>query len=84
MSLGSDISRGAVPRADVAAVLAVALDVGGAIHRQWNVVAGDTPVADAVQRAAEKTTRTNGFQCRPADGPAPRNLDDGPSRNNSI
>ena len=52
VSLGSDISRGHVPRTDVAAVLAVVLDVGGSIRRQWNVVAGDTPVAEAVQRAA--------------------------------
>ena len=52
VSLGSDIPRGDVPRTDVAAVLAVVLDVGEPIRRQWNVVAGDTPVAEAVQRAA--------------------------------
>jgi uncharacterized protein YbjT (DUF2867 family) len=53
VSLGSDVSRGPVPRADVAAVLAEVLDVGGSIRRQWNVIAGDTPVAEAVQRAAD-------------------------------
>ncbi len=51
VSLGSDIPRGAVPRADVAAVLAEVLEVKGSIRQQWNVVAGDTPVAEAVQRA---------------------------------
>ncbi len=51
VSLGPDVSRGDVPRADVAAVLAEVLDGEGAIRRQWNLVGGDTPFAEAVRRA---------------------------------
>jgi uncharacterized protein YbjT (DUF2867 family) len=51
VSLGPDVARGDVPRADVAAVLAAVLDANGSVHRQWNVVSGDTPVADAVRQA---------------------------------
>jgi len=50
VSLGPDIPRGAIPRADVAAVLAAVLDVEGTIRRQWNLVGGDTPIAEAVRR----------------------------------
>jgi uncharacterized protein YbjT (DUF2867 family) len=52
VSLGPDIPRGEVPRADVAACLAQVLAVDATIGHQWNLVRGDTPVADAVQRAA--------------------------------
>ena len=52
VSLGPDIPGGEVPRADVAAVLAAVLDVDMTIGHQWNLVAGDTLVAEAVQRAA--------------------------------
>ena len=52
VALGPDIPRGDVPRADVAAVLAAVVDAEGTIGRQWNLVAGSTPVADAVQRGA--------------------------------
>ncbi len=52
VSIGPDISRGDVPRADVAAVLAEVVGAEGSIRRQWNLVGGDTPVAEAVQRAA--------------------------------
>ena len=48
VSLGSDVPRGKIPRADVAAVLAVVIDAPATIGRQWNLVSGDTPVADAV------------------------------------
>jgi len=53
VSLGPDVSRGDVPRADVAAVLAEVAGAEGSIRRQWNLVGGDTPVAEAVQRAAD-------------------------------
>ena len=53
VSLGPDVSRGEVPRADVAAVLAEVVCAEGSIRRQWNLVGGDTPVAEAVQRAAD-------------------------------
>ena len=48
VALGSDVGRGDIPRADVAAVLAAVLDNPATAGRQWNVVSGDTPVSDAV------------------------------------
>ena len=48
VELGDDVARAEVPRADVAAVLAEVLDSGAGIGAQWNLVSGDTPVADAV------------------------------------
>ena len=48
VALGSDVGRGDIPRADVAAVLAAVLDNPATARRQWNVVSGATPVADAV------------------------------------
>lgn len=51
VALGPDVPRGDVPRADVAAVLAAVLDDDATIGRQWNLVSGDTPVAEAVARA---------------------------------
>jgi uncharacterized protein YbjT (DUF2867 family) len=48
VELGRDVARAEVPRADVAAVLAEVLDSGEGIGAQWNLVSGDTPVADAV------------------------------------
>ncbi|MEJ7833048.1 MAG: NAD(P)H-binding protein [Nocardioides sp.] len=48
VSLGPDVARGQVPRADVAAVVAALIDVNASIGRQWNLVGGDVPVADAV------------------------------------
>jgi len=50
VSLGPDVSRGDVTRADVAAVLAAVLDDPGTIGKQWNLVNGDTPVAEALQK----------------------------------
>jgi uncharacterized protein YbjT (DUF2867 family) len=48
VELGEEVARADVPRADVAAVLAEVLDSGAGIGAQWNLVSGDTPVADAV------------------------------------
>ncbi|WP_028644293.1 SDR family oxidoreductase [Nocardioides sp. URHA0020] len=50
--LGSDVTGGDVPRADVAAVVAAVLDAPRTIGRQWSLVGGDTPVADAVASAS--------------------------------
>ncbi len=47
VALGPDVPRGDVPRADVAAVVARVIDSGDGIGRQWNLVSGDTPVAEA-------------------------------------
>jgi uncharacterized protein YbjT (DUF2867 family) len=49
VALGSDVGRGDIPRADVAAVLAAVVDQEGTIGKQWNLVSGDTPVAEAVR-----------------------------------
>ena len=47
---GEQVARAEVPRADVAAVLAEVVDSGAGIGAQWNLVSGDTPVADEVAR----------------------------------
>ena len=51
VELGQDVARAEIPRADVAAVLAEVLDSGTGIGAQWNLVSGETPVADAVAGA---------------------------------
>lgn len=51
VALGPDVARAAVPRADVAAVLAAVLDEPASIGHQWNLVSGDVPVTQAVLRA---------------------------------
>lgn len=50
VELGERVERAEVPRADVAAVLAEVIDTGAGIGAQWNLVSGDTPVADEVAR----------------------------------
>ncbi|WP_278256687.1 NAD(P)H-binding protein [Nocardioides convexus] len=52
VALGPDVERGDVTRADVAAVLAAVLDRPDTVGRQWNLVGGDVPVDEAVDRAA--------------------------------
>jgi uncharacterized protein YbjT (DUF2867 family) len=51
VALGEDVERGAVPRADVAAVVAAVLGVTCTHGRQWNLVSGQVPVAEAVRAA---------------------------------
>ncbi|MCW2844766.1 MAG: NAD-dependent epimerase/dehydratase [Nocardioides sp.] len=51
VALGPDVARGEVTRADVAAVVAAVLDADRAVGAQWNLVGGETPVADAVKAA---------------------------------
>lgn len=48
VELGQDVARAEVPRADVAAVIAEVVESGAGIGAQWNLVSGDTRVADAV------------------------------------
>jgi uncharacterized protein YbjT (DUF2867 family) len=50
VDLGPDVARGDVTRADVAAVLAAVLDEPGAVGKQWNLVNGETPIAQAVRQ----------------------------------
>ncbi|WP_101524456.1 SDR family oxidoreductase [Nocardioides houyundeii] len=51
VQLAEHVTRGSIPRADVAAVLAAVLDSEAAVGRQWELVSGDTPVDDAVALA---------------------------------
>jgi uncharacterized protein YbjT (DUF2867 family) len=46
------VTRGTVPRADVAAVIAALLDEPGTRHQTLELVGGDTPVAAAVRSIA--------------------------------
>ncbi|PVG81510.1 NAD-dependent dehydratase [Nocardioides gansuensis] len=55
VSLGPDVPRGDVPRADVAAVLAAVLADDDTVGHQWNLVAGETPIAEAVGQAAHSS-----------------------------
>lgn len=50
VALGEDVERGDVTRADVAAVVAAVLDEPRTVGKQWNLVGGDVPVAEAVRQ----------------------------------
>ncbi|HYG95345.1 MAG TPA: SDR family oxidoreductase [Nocardioides sp.] len=52
VSIAPELPRGEVARADVAAVVAAVLENEASIGHQWTLVGGDTPVAEAVARAA--------------------------------
>lgn len=52
VQVGVDLPATPVTRADVAAVIAAVLTQPGAVRRQWDVVGGPLPVAEAVARAA--------------------------------
>jgi uncharacterized protein YbjT (DUF2867 family) len=54
--LAGSVPRGAVSRDDVAAVLAALLDEPGSVGRTFELIGGDTPVADAVAGAVGKKT----------------------------
>lgn len=49
VTLGDSVPRGSIAREDVARLIAAALDEPGTIGKQWEAVAGDTPIADAVR-----------------------------------
>jgi uncharacterized protein YbjT (DUF2867 family) len=51
VALGRDVGPGEIPRADVAAVVAAVLDDESTHGRQWNLVEGSMPVADAIAAA---------------------------------
>lgn len=55
VALGAEVERGDVTRADVAAVLAAVLDRPETTGQQWNLVGGDLPVAEAIDRAVAAT-----------------------------
>jgi uncharacterized protein YbjT (DUF2867 family) len=46
--VAAETGRGSVPRADVAAVLVALLSTGAGVRAQFELVGGDTPVAEAV------------------------------------
>jgi uncharacterized protein YbjT (DUF2867 family) len=50
--LGPEVARGDIPRADVAAVIAAVLDRDAAVGHQWDLVSGETPVEEAIDRAS--------------------------------
>ncbi len=52
VTLADRAERGEVPRADVAEVIAAVLADDATAGHQWELVGGDTPVADALARAA--------------------------------
>ena len=49
--LAESVEHATVPRADVAAVIAAALVEPGTIGKQWELVSGDTPIAEAITSA---------------------------------
>jgi uncharacterized protein YbjT (DUF2867 family) len=48
VKIAEDAGRGSVPRADVAAVLLAVLDTPATAGQTFEVISGDTPIADAV------------------------------------
>jgi nucleoside-diphosphate-sugar epimerase len=57
VQLGREGEGGDVTRADVAAVIVAVLDDERAVGQQWDLVNGETPVADAVAAATENSQR---------------------------
>lgn len=51
VTIGEDVPRAPVPRADVAAVLAAVLERPQTTGRQWNLVGGEDTIAHAIDRA---------------------------------
>jgi uncharacterized protein YbjT (DUF2867 family) len=49
VAAGRDVERAEIPRADVAAVLAAALEADSTIGKTFVVVSGDTPIAEAIR-----------------------------------
>jgi uncharacterized protein YbjT (DUF2867 family) len=48
VSYGPDLGRGSIPRADVAAVLALTLAASNTVGKTLDLVTGETPIPDAV------------------------------------
>lgn len=51
VELAETVERGQIPRADVAAVIAAAIDEPATINRQWEVVGGSDQITDAIAGA---------------------------------
>jgi uncharacterized protein YbjT (DUF2867 family) len=52
IALAAHVTRGEVPRADVAAVIAASLGDDGTVGQQWELVSGGTPIAEAIEAAS--------------------------------
>ena len=52
VELAETVERGQIPRADVAALIVAALKSPSTIGKQWEVVGGSTPIADAIASAS--------------------------------
>ena len=52
VALGDSVPRGSIAREDVARLIAECIAEPASIGHQWEVVAGDTPLEDAVREAA--------------------------------
>jgi nucleoside-diphosphate-sugar epimerase len=48
VALGDQVGRGPIPRADVAEVIAAALEQPSTVRATFEVIGGDTPIADAL------------------------------------
>lgn len=53
VSVGEDLSSGEIPREDVAAVLAEVLETPGTARHQFDLLSGEVPIAEAIQRLAK-------------------------------
>jgi uncharacterized protein YbjT (DUF2867 family) len=51
VELAETVELAQIPRADVAAVIAAALDEPATINRQWELISGETPIDDAIAGA---------------------------------
>ena len=51
VTIAEQVDRGEIPRADVAAVIAAVLDDPATHRKQWELVGGSTPIADAIAAA---------------------------------
>ncbi|MFT4084536.1 MAG: NAD(P)H-binding protein [Nocardioides sp.] len=51
VALGPDTGRGEIARADVAATVVAVLEDETSIGRQWDLITGEVPIAEAVRRA---------------------------------
>ena len=49
VAVGTDLERGSIPREDVAALLLAVLETPGSIGKTFELVAGDTPIEEAVR-----------------------------------
>lgn len=58
VNLAPELSRGEIPRADVAAVLAEVLEMPETAGHQLDLISGDVPVAEAVKKAVQMAERS--------------------------